>query len=316
VGVGNAVAATRTARLGVWRDIVREHFVTLDVEAARIGHFEGEVATDAIAHLRVSEVSSVTQGVHRTRAFAQQDGVRYLQVGLVTRGRGLVIQDGRECQLGPGDFTVYETDRPFFWGLSGDATARWNLLVFTWPRSAVALTEQQTAALTARRLSGHEGITGVVSRMLRDIAVHRPQPTEGGAVKIADQLADLVLTAAGEARPTGLSVAESDLLARIEQYLLDNLGDPFLSPDSIAAAHFISTRALQRLFAARGRTVSQSLREARLEACRRDLLSAGPGESISAIARRYGFTDAAVFSRTFRAAYGITPTGYRALGAR
>lgn len=316
MGVGNAVAATRTGRVGVWRDIVREHFVTLDVDAARVGHFEGVVATDEIAHLRVSDVSSVTQGVHRTRAFAQQDGVRYLQAGLVTRGRGLVIQDGRECQLGPGDFTVYETDRPFFWGLSGDATARWNLLVFTWPRTCVALTEQQTAALTARRLSGHEGITGVVSRMLRDLAVNRPHPTEGGAAKIADSLADLVLTAAGEACPTGLSVAESDLLARIEQYLLDNLGDPFLSLDGIAAAHFISTRALQRLFAARGRTVSQSLREARLEACRRDLLAAGPAESVSAIARRYGFTDAAVFSRAFRAAYGTTPTGYRALGAR
>jgi transcriptional regulator GlxA family with amidase domain len=178
------------------------------------------------------------------------------------------------------------------------------------------LTEQQSAALTAYRLSGHDGITGVVSRMLRDIATSRPQPTEGGAAKLADQLADLVLTAAGESRPTGITNAESDLLARIEQYLLANLGDPFLTPDSVAAAHFISTRHLQRLFAARGRTVSQSLRAARLEGCRRDLLVAGPAESVSAIARRYGFTDAAVFSRAFRAAYGTTPTGYRALGAR
>jgi AraC-like DNA-binding protein len=316
MGVGDAVEATRTGRVRVWRDIVREHFVTLDVDTARIGHFEGAVDTGTIAHLRVSEVASVTQGFNRTRAFAQQDGVRYLQAGLVTRGRGHVVQDGRECTLGPGDFTVYETDRPFFWGLSGDATSRWNLLVFTWPRAAVPLTEQQTMALTAHRLSGHDGITGVVSRMLRDLAASRPQPTDGGAVKLADQLADLVLTAAGEARPTGITSAESDLLARIEQYMLDNLGDPFLSPDSIAATHFISTRHLQRLFAARGRTVSQSLRLARLEACRRDLLTAAPGESVSAVARRYGFTDAAVFSRAFRAAYGTTPTSYRALGTR
>ncbi|HEX3613728.1 MAG TPA: helix-turn-helix domain-containing protein [Sporichthyaceae bacterium] len=316
MGVGNAIEATRTGRVGVWRDIVREHFVTLDVDTARIGHFEGVVDTGAIAHLRVSEVSSVTQGINRTRTFAQQDGVRYLQVGLITRGRGHVVQDGRECTLGPGDFTVYETDRPFFWGLSGDATARWNLLVFTWPRTAVALTEQQTAALTAHHLSGHDGLTGLVSRMLRDVATSRPEPTEGGAVKLADQLADLVLTAAAEACPTGLSATESDLLARIEQYLLANLGDPTLSPDSIAAAHFISTRHLQRLFAARGRTVSQSLREARLEACRRDLLAAGPAGSIAGICRRHGFTDAAVFSRAFRAAYGTSPSGYRALIAR
>jgi AraC family transcriptional regulator, positive regulator of tynA and feaB len=181
---------------------------------------------------------------------------------------------------------------------------------------AVPMTEQQSMALTAHRLSGHHGLTGVVSRMLRDVATSRPQPTDGGAAKLADQLADLVLTAAGEACSTDLSVTESDLLARIEQYLLANLGDPFLTPDGIAAAHFISTRQLQRLFAARGRTVSQSLREARLEGCRRDLLTAGPGESVSTIARRYGFTDAAVFSRAFRAAYGITPTGYRALGSR
>jgi AraC-like DNA-binding protein len=315
VGVGNAVEAVRTGRVGVWRDIVREHFVTLDVDAARIGHFEGTVETSELGHLRVSEVSSVTQGVRRTRAFAQQDGARYLQVGLITRGRGHVVQDDRECLLGPGDFTIYETDRPFFWGLSGDASARWTLLVFTWPRNTVPLTDAESAALTARQLSGHSGVSGLVSRMLRDLAGSRPAAGPGGAAKLADQLADLVVTAAEEAGPSGISRAESDLLARIERYIAANLAQA-LAPDNIAAAHFISTRQLQRLFAARGRTVSQSLREARLEAARRDLLGAGPGDSVAGICRRNGFTDAAVFSRAFRAAYGMPPSSYRALGSR
>jgi AraC-like DNA-binding protein len=80
----------------------------------------------------------------------------------------------------------------------------------------------------------------------------------------------------------------------------------------IAAAHYISLRALYTLFETQQTSVAGWIRERRLERCRRDLADPALRErSVSAIAARRGLTDPAHFSRAFRAAYGLPPTEYR-----
>ncbi len=305
-------APATTGRLGVWRDLIRDHFVSLEVDAARREDFTGRVATTQLGSLRVAEVASIRQQARRTAALANRDDERYFQVGLLTDGRARLAQDGRECELLPGDFAVYETDRPFSWDLGGDAS--WRLLVFTWPRQVIGLTEGESQTLTARQLSGREGVSGVVSRVLRDLAGNAGGlATEAGA-GLADEVAGLTVTAAGAALGARVP-GETNLFLRIEAYLRANLTDPQLCPDGIAAAHYISTRHLHRIFAAQGRTVVRWLRAERLECCRRELaLRRGPVPSVVQICRRWGFTDPAVFSRTFSAAYGTPPSRYTAQG--
>jgi AraC-like DNA-binding protein len=94
----------------------------------------------------------------------------------------------------------------------------------------------------------------------------------------------------------------------------DRLGDPELSPPTVAAAHHISVRYLHKLFAAQDATVAGFIRSRRLERSRRDLLDPARSERpVSSIAARYGFAEPAHFSRTFRAAYGSPPGEYRRL---
>lgn len=299
-------APASTARLGVWRDLLRDHFVSLDVDAPRSAAFRGKVRTVQLGDLRVAEVASIPQAARRTRTLARRDRERYFQIGLLTAGRGRLLQDGRECELRPGDFAVYETDRPFTWDLGvGDP---WRLLVFTWPRDTVDLPENVALDLTARQLSGTEGYSGVVSRMLLALATDAAQLAQAGhrdVTGIAAQVADLAVAAA---LPCQQLRGELGLMAQIEIYMRAHLADPDLSPDGIAAAHFISTRHLHRLFAGSGRTVAQWLREERLERCRRDL-SCGRG-GVADVGRRWGFSDPAVFSRSFKAVYGISPSFY------
>ena len=103
-------------------------------------------------------------------------------------------------------------------------------------------------------------------------------------------------------------------LAQIDGYIWRNLGDPRLSPPVVAAANHISLRYLHRIFSdEHGQTIGAFIREARLQRCRRDL--ADPllaSWSIERIARRWGFTDLASFSRTFKQALGVAPSTYRA----
>jgi transcriptional regulator GlxA family with amidase domain len=81
--------------------------------------------------------------------------------------------------------------------------------------------------------------------------------------------------------------------------------------EMIAAAHHISTRQLHRLFRTHGVTVAAWIRACRLECCRHDLADAAQrSRSVREVAVRWGFTDAAQFSRAFTATYGIGPRDY------
>lgn len=91
------------------------------------------------------------------------------------------------------------------------------------------------------------------------------------------------------------------------------LDDPDLTAGAVAAAAGISTRHLHRLFAAGGLRFTDHVRRARLERCRAALGDPGQGaRTLTDIAFSWGFSDAAHFSRSFRAAYGTTPRAWRA----
>ncbi|MGW5674770.1 helix-turn-helix domain-containing protein [Streptomyces sp. NPDC003860] len=105
---------------------------------------------------------------------------------------------------------------------------------------------------------------------------------------------------------------QSSLFKRTQEFIRQNLKDPDLCPDAVAAAHHVSTRHLQRVYQHHGYTVAAFIRHERLDAARRDL--ADPMQShrpIHAIATRWGFSHPAVFTRTFRAVYGLSPREYR-----
>ncbi|MER5220159.1 helix-turn-helix domain-containing protein [Streptomyces flaveus] len=313
--MASASDVTMTSRHGVWRDMLRDHFVTLDVDAGSGDQFTGAVRSTSLGHLQVSSVRSVTQEVMRTDALLQRDGKRYLQVGLVRSGEAHVVQDGRACLLRPGDFVLYETERPFSWGLrAAPQLPQWELSVFTWPRETVRLAEHESPEVTCRVLDGTSGITGVLSRMLADLLVTSPTVSHANAARLADEVGDLVATVAAEVSGLGGgSDLRDGLLRQIDAYIDQNLDNPCLSPTLVAQAHFISTRQLQRLFARRGSTVAQVIRQRRLERCRRDLLARRDGElTLTEICLRWGFSELAVFSRAFREVYGMSPSEYRA----
>jgi AraC-like DNA-binding protein len=307
---GTTVRATR--RFDEWRDAIRHDFVALDMAPDRgTDAFSGSVRSATVAHLQVSEVRSVTQVCRRTPSLAGADSHEFLQIGMVSRGTGVLEQDGRRTLLSQGDFAVYETGRPFVWNLGG----AWELDVFTWPRAAVGLSTAESAAVTAVRFAGRQGFSGIVGGMLRGLLTAPPRLTPAGAVRVADEVGELVATLAIEqSDPCVFADApQLALLHRIHDHIDAHLADPELGPVSIARAHFVSTRQLHRLFAGTGETVTRRIRRLRLERCRRDLADRRRAtDSVTGISRRWGFPDLPGFSRAFRSTYGLSPTDYRA----
>lgn len=96
----------------------------------------------------------------------------------------------------------------------------------------------------------------------------------------------------------------------IRTYIEDYLTDPMICPKSVASACGFSERQFYRIFARRGETFGDFLRQLRLEhaayALRQDRDS-----TISEIAFNCGFNSSSYFSQAFRAYYGSTPSDYR-----
>lgn len=95
-------------------------------------------------------------------------------------------------------------------------------------------------------------------------------------------------------------------------FIETRLREPSLCPDDVARGNGISTRHLHRLFRQAGTSFGTFVRDLRLARCRADLADPRCAAlSVTAIAFRWGFSDSAHFSRSFKAAYGVTARAFR-----
>ncbi|MFH8986305.1 AraC-like ligand-binding domain-containing protein [Streptomyces varsoviensis] len=304
-------------RFDYWRSVICDAFVPLRADPGA-GPFQGELHGVRLGELQVTEIAATAHAVHRTPRAIAASTEDYFKLGLQLRGDCVLTQDGREAPLAPGDFAVYDTTRPYT--LAFDDSYR--QLVLMLPRPLLRIPPRDVARLTAVRVSGRQGMGALVSALLLRLAGHLEEYERTGGVRLADNIVDLLATLVadqlGDHQPGGARAGSDPasgrraLLARITTFIEQHLGEPDLGPDAIAAAHFVSTRYLHKLFRAQGTTVSSWVRARRLEHCRRDLRDPLQAHRpVGAIASRWGFADAAHFSRSFRAAYGASPREFR-----
>ncbi|KQY74705.1 AraC family transcriptional regulator [Microbacterium sp. Root1433D1] len=294
-----------------FRAAVSESFVPLQVSTAGPDHFRGVIRGASVDEVHVTEVRATSHVVERTPELIARSDRSYFKLSLMLAGTGLLIQDDREAVLQAGDLAVYDTDRPY--SLVFDEGFRTMVVMF--PKHLISLPPDVVGQLTAVRISGQEGLGGMVVPYLTQLAGNLDQLAGTTGARLAHSALDLVSTVF--TRELGLDGVSADphraLVQRIRSYIDRNLASTDLGPATIASAHFISTRHLHGLFQEQGVTVSTWIRTRRLDQCRRDLLDPMLADRpVAAIAARWGFVDAAHFSRAFKSAFGISPSEYRA----
>lgn len=297
-----------------WRHLLSDTFAPVSIQAMADGAEDdgaGTIRANWIGRLMVADVRSTGQEVRRTPRLIRGGDNAYFQISIVTEGIARVDQDDRQAVLRPGDFAVYETTRPFQWRFDD----RWAAWGFTMPGGSIPLTERERRLLTARRLDGSTGLTGIVSRFLLDVARHGDSLHGEQAERVLANISDLVvilLSGGLSDRAAVRDSAQRTFVLRVKDHIDQRLSDPALGPAEIAAAFHVSPRYLHKLFEAEPRTVSQYIKGRRLEQARRDLLDPRlHGRSVSAIAQRCGFGDLSGFNRSFKQAYGASPRELR-----
>ena len=223
-----------------------------------------------------------------------------------------LLADGSRRPIAAGELALLP--RPGEWKIVFDRDVR-----------ATALSVP-AAAFRGRRIGGLDfgparlvpavGLGGLLSAAL-DAATQDFDALSPSDWPAVDQsLAELLLTLARQppagAVETGGTAGQAALLHRIGQTVERRLDDPDLTPARVAQIEGISERYLQKLFEGTGDSFTHYIRERRLHRTSVDL--ANPAEahqSVSEIAFRCGFNDAAHFSRAFRDRYGLSPRAFR-----
>jgi AraC-like DNA-binding protein len=303
-------AASRVERL---RHAVGDTVAPIDVRPSLADdEIADRILMKEIGSLRVVAATLSPGSALRTPRLIRRSDPELCKIDLVVRGRLVVEQGGREAALGPGDFAFVDLSKPCGWSNSSMSQG----VAVMFPRSMLRLPPGDVARLTALRIPGDEGTGALLSTLVRQLPEHVEHRIADGA-RLGGAVLDLLSVAMAarlgeDARRVPPEPRQRALLTDVYAFIERRLGDPELTPATVAAAHHISVRYLYKLFESEGTTVAEWIRRRRLESCRRDLLDPSLAHRpVGAIAARWGLPNAAHFSRLFRDAYDVPPGRYR-----
>ncbi|MGW3955964.1 helix-turn-helix domain-containing protein [Streptomyces sp. NPDC004752] len=270
-----------------------------------------EVSITGIGRIQLTTVRANPATVERSARLAAADWEPCLFLGLQHAGTSSVVQDGRAATLQPGTLGFYDTRRPYTLLFSGGVDTHF----FRIPVAELGLPDAVLSDITARVLGVGESVAALGASYLSRLAVSpslHSGPVAGHLAATTLEMVRAVIADACDAGVAGRTAREETLGTRILEYLRRHLTDPGLTPSSVAQAHHISLRHLYAVLAREGVSPGEWIRRERLEGARRDLARPeARRDTIAAVARRWGFTDASRFGRSFKETYGMTPREYR-----
>jgi AraC family transcriptional regulator, positive regulator of tynA and feaB len=233
-----------------------------------------------------------------------------LLVTLQKEGVATVSQDGRENRIEAGEMFLLDPSRPFHVETGEILTHSIYL-----PMATVRELTPHLDRLTARPIKGYGGAGALFRALLDELFTMAPVLDDNLAAQVADTIPYVLAMALGsldgasELSPSRLKLMHRE---RIRRFVRENLWDPALDVEKVAASVNLSSRYIYQLFADEPQTLMRWVWSERLERCRRELESpALQGQTIGEIAYAWGFNAVAHFSRAFRDRYGVSPREYR-----
>ncbi|MFF3597292.1 AraC-like ligand-binding domain-containing protein [Kitasatospora indigofera] len=299
------------SRPDYWRAAMSRAMVPMNV-TPRAAPFTGRIVTNSLGYLRVCSVEAGAQRTSRTGTHIARSPEPYIAIGVQTRGTAALVQDNRHATAGERDLLVWDTSQPYSLTYPEPFAA----LIAHLPRQAVGLPDEQLKHVTGTVIDGSDGVGSALITLITSVITSAGTYPAGLGNKLAGSVVDLFTMLASEQVPPGTTDTETTnghLLQRIRTHIDDHLGDPDLSPGTIARAHHISVRYLHRLFETEGISVGRLIKRRRLEEVARELARAGAsGPTVSSVAHQWGFVNPAHFSREFRRQHGASPAVWRA----
>lgn len=299
------------SRLNSWSAILADTHLAFDVRATRRtpSRFVAAVTQRRIGDLTLLDCAASPFLGHRGQSVigsppaARHEDVLGFQ--FVGRGVELVREGERELALRPGDMVLWDGRQP----TEVEIVEPFHKRTLLFPRERVLAVCPRLRSLDALpSLQGSPTARLLVRYM--NALVAEPQLDLAAGTAAATAALELLRAAVEPNLPTSRATSRSAMRAEIGRYVRTHLQDPGLGPATIARAYAVSVRTLHSLFEDADMSVAGLVRRERLARCMEDLQQPNGG-SVTDIAFRWGFCDAAHFSRVFKREFDATPSEVR-----
>ncbi len=267
-----------------------------------------EMAMRFLPGIGIAAISTSPYRIDRTHA-QTADGNDDFVLTLLRRSRIAARQPGREAEFEAGEAYLWRNDMT----MTAVAPKGAHIVNIVVPRTMLMpIVSDMDLALKDRILESLplKLLAGYAEGLMSDL----PLSPEASAMA-ASHIRDLVAAAMGPDPGSGseLGGVRAARLAAIKRSILDGLGDPTLSLETVANRHRISPHYVRALFGQDGTAFSDYVREQRLQRAFRMLGDPrSSAAAISAIAYDCGFGELSWFNKAFKRRFGRTPSDMRA----
>lgn len=235
-------------------------------------------------------------------------------LGLMINRSGIVEVSarGRDLRLHPGDAVLTSAEDATIY----ERLSLGNCLSLRVPRRVLAPMivdiDDAVMRIIPERATGLRLLVDYATSLVRERALSVPALRQLAVAHLHDLMAR-VLGATDEVHElAGRQGVRAARLRMVKSFIVNNCWHQDLSVATVAQEFGVTTRYLQRLFEADGKTFSSFLTGQRLKRAHRMLREPDfAGQPVSSIAYDVGFGDLSYFNRCFRRAYGATPSGVR-----
>ena len=274
-------------------------------DSTPIGPFSTSAENVHLDGIAVSYSTGTARLLERTPARITADRIDILGVGVLLEGEMHGVARLREFEARAGEILLFDIAQPITMTMS---IARSIQLAI--PR-AMAEGELGPVADLHGLVIGREEAALFYAHLLK-LSEALQTISKEDAPRLARTLLDLLVVAVHAAAHAHRDAPPRmvGMAARARTEIRANLESPSLNVAGLCRRLNISRSTLHRLFESEG-GVQTYIRNSRLDAGRIALLDSTNHERIGAIAERLGFSDAAHFSRLFRARFNETPSQCR-----
>lgn len=309
----SASAIPAELRQPAWNEILSRLGLASDAASANHTDDSGHMALSVSARDSIFvQLTAAPQILSPIPVKATQPLKGTVLVLAILDGTAQVLDAEQTVKLRSGDIMLLDPSQS--WRLA--LQTRFRIMLIKLESSSFLLRLVRTGRQEANRISTKQGIGALCLNMLQSLTEQLPHVDNNELPALEVTLAELLVACLSHKQSTANEDATDVQLAhlrRVCRTVDSRLDDPDLRIEQIAAQEGLSTRYLQKLFKNSGTTFSEYLKSRRIQHCCVDLANPALAQfSIAQLCYRWGFNDAANFSRTFSQFIGMSPKSYRA----
>jgi AraC family transcriptional regulator, positive regulator of tynA and feaB len=292
-----------TKQLQLWSDALTDLCGRFDIDPLDSPTFDGLINYTSVSRLKLCQIEASSHRIGHAASRIRNNEHPYVKVLFQTHGVSHFEQSGQRIDIEPGDCLVYDVACSHEI-VSPDFTRHDVVIV---PKDLLRERGMSAGNIPACKLSMRGGTGRIAYDFVQSVFSEATNLSPQNAAGVGESLVELLLLPLRDAAMALQQGGSEALYIRGQTFIRENLRDPQLSLDQIAAALQCTKQSLQLLFSDHGVTVSDYIWQARLHHCRQEL-ERSTGKTIAEIASSWGFCSSAHFNRAFRKCFGVTPS--------